>query len=750
MIKAAFLGFQTGSVVDLAVSQDIGGAGSIRVSSWVDLRRPTPVPGAQNVTIAMTRTHDQVAPDPVIFEAIPSGFSLPSPPGGATEWRPAEHRLLYKWTFTAQGRDWTYYTGAFPEWDDVDHRYGPKVTQMIYDARDDFQATVEVWGENGEYATATVMLDGPDATVDPDVYFAGSETVVVDPSGVGDPSHPGAVVETTIDDAFTPSNAGKRVLLRRGEIYTATWNLYNTSASDEFYLSAWGTGPIPIVNWTGSDRMFLLHQNCAGVPRFVDIDMRGPGDLAGDLTTALPTEPGHLLWVQSQTPVVMVGCSFSQHAKIADFNTTSDTHMIFWDCKITKWWDYGMLLGAPDGSLSIVGTDMSQDPDVGSGGPKFKSPQVYENHGPTRFSKFESVYMDCVNFASLSGHFASGGYTDIQPSVRLTELATGAYVHASRIFSEGPITAVNTNGGTDNYPLNMVLDKYVVLITSAEGNGGRAVAIERGGVTVRNGLVISDNVKNWQFQSETNQYGPMVSIRNQAVLSGSSQFEPIEVYGLTLVDRLSTVNNTGVIARVDDEGDFDNVTVSGVVTHAPFKDMPDVPFAPMTEGSALAVQAVWKGPAYRPGAFRYDLISSIDASQTAGIIIDEDKILDRFAVEGAPLTFILGGDEAGEQITATGATLSGSDYELTGVTRGVNGTTAASHVADSEMVWSGPIARLTSYEATADFAASWMPTVGSSAIAGSTGDTVKPLDDILGALRTSVADVDSGAFQVSS
>jgi hypothetical protein len=316
-------------------------------------------------------------------------------------------------------------------------------------------------------------------------------------------------------------------------------------------------------------------------------------------------------------------------------------------------------------------------------------------------------------------------------------------------MSEGPITAVSTNGSTQNLPINMVLDKFVTLITSAEGNGGRALAIERSGVTARNGLILSDDVRNFHFQSSNDQYGPMVGIRNQAVLSGTSQFEPIEIYGLTLVDRLSSANNASSIAEIRENAAFDNVQVSGVITHAPAKDTPDMPFAPLSEGAALGAQAQWKGPAYRPGTFTHDLIFDIDATQTTGIVIGEDFDR-RAAVEGWPLTFILGGTGSGEQITATGQVPNGANFELTGVTRGANGTTAASHPAGSGQVWNAPIARLTAYAATPGFARRWTPDAGSRARGGANGAALRPLDDILGNLRTGVTDVDDGAFQVSA
>jgi hypothetical protein len=557
------------------------------------------------------------------------------------------------------------------------------------------------------------------------------------------------VVVTSVNSAFTVSNRNKRILLKRGHTYTASWTVYNTNGSTRFYVGTWGAGAKPIINWTGTDRMFLLHQNSTEPPRLVDLDLRGPGDLTADLGDASPTEPGHILWIQSQSPAIFVGCSLSQHAKVATFGTNASTHLVFWDCKITKWWDYGMLISATDARLSLVGSDLSQDPNVDSGGPKFKSPMVYANHGPTRFSGFAEIYMDCVSMASHNGWFTSGDYTDIQPCLRLTELAVGASVFVSRVASDGPLTAVNTNGATNNFPLNCVFDKAVITVTAAEGNGGASLAVERSGLTARNILIVSDNVASAQRPGDASPYGDMVRVRNQAIMSGTSQFEPIEVYGLTLVDRMTTSVNSGNTAKVFDDGNFDNLTVSGIVTHAPAKDTPLTPHAPMTEGAALGFQSDWKGFAYRPGARRYDLVGSINASQTTGIVIN-DNMTSRFALEGTPLTFILGNSETGERITATGVTPAGGNFELTGVTRGVNGTTATSHTASTQSVWCGPIARLTQFATTDNFVRAWIPAAGSSALGGANADALKPLDDIRGHLRTSVTDEDDGAFQVSS
>ena len=738
-MKVGFAGFAVGARVTGSISQSTGGAGSFEVEQW---NKSAPI---QSVAIRTARTGDRIAPDPVVFEAVPADFTLPSLPVGATEWRPAEHRLLYKWTFTASGRSWMHFRSPFTEWRQHDVRYGPKVTQMLFDPDSDFTATVEVWGPNGEYATNSTTILAADI-VDPETYFAGANTVIVDPSGAGDPSRPDAVVETTVDDAFAASNNNKRILLKRGETYTQSTR-YNTDGKTDFYIGEWGRGALPIVHFTGSNEQFLLHQGLTNVPRLVGLDMRGAADLTADLTDANPVRPERALRFQTLQTAVVCNCVFSKHALIDTLNCDANTHIVFWDTKITEWQDYGALLTADGGRLTLVGCDVTQNPDVGSGGPK-SVPETYEEHGPVRISGFGEVYVDCVSFGSYNGHFGAGDYTDIQPCLRVTEVATGASVYLSRIFADGVIALAPTSGGSSNFPVNGVVDKAVILQTAAESNTGNPIQLKRTGVTVRNALVVSDNVASAYFDTASS-YGWQVSVETGGNISGTTLSEPVEIYGLTLVDSLSSANNDSVRAAVGDDGTYNNVTVSGVITHAPNKDIPDTPLAPMVEGAVLDAQSLWKGHAYRPGAFRYDLESNINATQTTGIIIDEN-LTRRLRVEGAPMTLILGGDETGEQISVTGVTPNGGGFELTGVTRGANGTTATSHTAGSAQVWNGAVSRLTAFAATADFAKRWTPAAGSPARGGATGDTLKPLDDILGNPRTGVAAVDDGAFQVSS
>lgn len=169
-----------------------------------------------SLSIATSRTSG-VAPLSVMFDAI--GTTSP------TASRPF-HDLDYYWDFDdVHG----YYDGG---------KRGPVVTH-VFDQPGTYVVTCYARDSSNNLSTEEVTI----TVTDPDVVFAGTNTICV--SGAGDftgaPAGCTQVTTSVVNTALAGTSwYGKRVLFRRGETFTCTANLkiYNTT---ETIIGAFGT-----------------------------------------------------------------------------------------------------------------------------------------------------------------------------------------------------------------------------------------------------------------------------------------------------------------------------------------------------------------------------------------------------------------------------------------------------------------------------------------------------------------------------
>ena len=132
-----------------------------------------------SVAITVTRSIDQVAPDPVMFEATDHlGFALP-PRTAVGVWNPAWHRLLHVWDFgPEEAGSFDAVPDLIPEHNDKRHAYGPKVFH-VYETPGDKTVTLRLYDLSG----ALVHEKAVTFTVgDANKVFAGSRTIAVDPA----------------------------------------------------------------------------------------------------------------------------------------------------------------------------------------------------------------------------------------------------------------------------------------------------------------------------------------------------------------------------------------------------------------------------------------------------------------------------------------------------------------------------------------------------------------------------------------
>jgi hypothetical protein len=157
------------------------------------------------------------------------------------------HDCLYYWDYgdSAQENEyWPY--GAQAGTKSKNHDVGP-IGGHVYETPGTYTVTLTVLNALGDIATTTQTI----TITDPDVIFAGTNTIVVSSSGNFDGKPEGALEVTKSDYRLVWANdvaSGKRVMLRCGDEFSYSTAMVYKQDAINYQVCSFGDGPKPIVN----------------------------------------------------------------------------------------------------------------------------------------------------------------------------------------------------------------------------------------------------------------------------------------------------------------------------------------------------------------------------------------------------------------------------------------------------------------------------------------------------------------------
>lgn len=251
-----------GSTVGLTAGQGAASVGPVSKTSWGSVAGLTDIGG---ISISLRRPDLSYAPESIEFEVNYSGasFDTPTTAIGVTGYDQRFHDLDIVWSFGDVGT-FDYLVNVPNEWKNKNVAYGAYAAHCFSTAGT-YTATVAVMEpSSGKFATATV-----DVTIaDPDVVFAGTDTLCIYPTGETAGTTPvGAATmqldEFTSDDTFWQNDyrieTPKRILFKAGGTYAVT---VRKERWTKYLFGSYETGAKPVISpATGFDSCFFTSGN---------------------------------------------------------------------------------------------------------------------------------------------------------------------------------------------------------------------------------------------------------------------------------------------------------------------------------------------------------------------------------------------------------------------------------------------------------------------------------------------------------
>lgn len=466
----------------------------------------TPVTGSGQVSISvLRRSHHLLAPDAVFFRASVRDDSI-TEARAPTQYDPSFHKLRYEWSFGDPGAVSDKVRNLPLAHNDLDTAYGKEVAHVFH-RPGNHEVTCTVHGPEGLIGrdTFTVRVD------DPGRVFAGAQTVLLDPTGRGDPLlYPGARVVQSWEAAFAAPSPGTitRILLRRNTRFTRQSTQVLNRRVGSLHIGAFGEGDPPVVQMLDDHLAFDVVGNFDGDVVFQGIDFRGPWDSTRETGTATNGRRiGGLRSAHGNSRMVLVDdCRFDGFSITIWLSNDPDNPdpglFVIQNCAITNWGDYGLFAGPNMGAhIAVLGSRIAQTPEaLQGGGPKNGT---RNDHGPVRITGTGHFHMDGCDLFSRNGWTRLEGVPADQPCLRWnTRAMPGSIGMVTRTAMEGgyAITALRDadNRGT-RFLSNLVMEKCLLVGTATTVAG---ILVQFTGQTVRNNIVVMPDVPsaaiNWQ------------------------------------------------------------------------------------------------------------------------------------------------------------------------------------------------------------------------------------------------------------
>ena len=483
------------------------------------------------LSIAPVNRPGGIAPAAIFFEASASADQL-----GVER---ADHDPLYKWTFgealNGTRREFTYITRGSALWSrDNDLAYGPRVMHVFAEPGT-YTVTCEMWTERSakpfDRAETTVEIAAPE-----EVHV---KTLVLAQDNDFEEAPRGRQV-TSIEAALTVLDGSGRLRLKRGETVAFPGHL----GGERILIDAWGPedAPKPILDATRADGLVLREFRGEFALRGVDIvggcdPVTETGISKGSGITIAGS--GHFTLCDVEIRNVWTGI----YPRMGD--RADPWSLGVANSAIRNWTDYGFLCPRAY-HVGWEGVVLSQHVDARGGGMGKVDGKFYNRHGCARYAqpRVEGfvTYHNVEGF-SCNGWSRAGDRPSYQPFIRWGSGGTpGMKLNIDRLIAEGAGhgTLLNLESfSNDDEAGNTLIDK-AVLIECANSAG--AIVAGHGGITGRNILIVSPNVRRENSAPPLlghirikGQSGPRQSAANRATW--------VHFYGLTLVDLMDPAAN---------------------------------------------------------------------------------------------------------------------------------------------------------------------------------------------------------------
>ena len=544
-------------------------------------------PSGASLTINIVRRHaTETAPESIWFDVSVTGFDSTGPTGGNI-YDNRLHKIDYYWTFGDPGT-FTAPVNLLSGYDDSNIWFGPKAVHVF---QADGTFTVSCWAyekSSGKSAFNTLQV----TVKDPDVEFAGADTITVGPTGRD---------HTTLDAAISAvkgqQTTPKRIVLDRDETFSCSGGAFGNNAGNQWpsvYITAEDVaGAKPIVNFTGgfswddiergvSDKDFV----------FSDLDLRGGWDSVTETGTSITFLTNSRWKVRT---LLLNRCEFSKFAAViveaANYTEgPSDGAKVLNDSIVTDWQDYGFAIDSRCGMSAAVGSRIAGHVDAHGGGAKDGS---HNTHGPWRNGYCDVMIAYALDVFNRQGWFVNfAPYNTQQPCLRAMQgtsvtgdVATDAFVSVVGCCLEGGNSCLEIkrqNGTITSKPMNgLVAQNYML----GSHMTARMIYLEYGGITVRDNIFNFADVPRVAFAP----FDPDEFVRaDYPGDSTESRDAPIEIYGNTCVSEVSTANYAGTVAApvILTNSGFTDTTEENNIRHVPNITSPVTPDGPLVENDS--------------------------------------------------------------------------------------------------------------------------------------------------------------------
>ena len=630
----------------------------------VDKRQiTTSAAGSVTVTNTITRSNDQVAPDPIRCAISISGLGL-TQPAGSSVYDPDFHQALIVTHFDDAGA-FNVMAHKLPEWDDKSVGFGPMPCH-IYDTPGTYTVQTHVY----DPATRTLVASSTPQVItvgDPDTAFPGTRTICVadDSDFTGAPS--GADTYSTLSaglSAYRSLGSTGRLLMKAGGSYEFGSDNDIDNRYPNFRLGSWGSGARPSVSlstYNGPERNgmavtkdMVLH----------DHNYDGPYSTVTE-TGALNDGPGFMPDTAS--------CGFNgimnvkvTGSDICQFYQSEGT-IIMQGFEILDFRNFGILASVNDAYIGFKDCRIHRDP-LASAGPTSSNSSYSGNiHGPVRLSQTGTngrVYMDGIDLYGNAGWSDQG-----QACIRISrgDTTNGFRLWCSRFYCEGgggtqgTLSLESSAGSGEDHPSNIHFDMGFVV---GHHRSRRLVHRSYGATEFTNTHFICPNAayssdNNWQgihnFSDQGNDADNLV--------------EPVRTVACTHVslrDFGGGSNSTGLLEK---DGIFNDESFINCIHEGPniadTEDTGDTPFTLEDTMAPYAVSYQYEGdrtPDYSYGSPTHqldytgtapsagDVLTGGTSGATARVIEDNSGTLELCEVSG---TF-QNGESLGGGMTANG------------------------------------------------------------------------------------------------
>jgi hypothetical protein len=581
------------------------GTGQSTVLSSAPFETPSAEAGAGTLRIAiLKRGQHEIAPEAVFFRASVTAPGLREAPDRG-DYDESFHKALYVWDFGDPGAASDKVVNLPAAHNDLNRAYGKEVAH-VFTTPGGYAVTCTAYDADG------VLIGSDRVTLqvrDPAAIFEGERTILIDPDGRGDPArYPEAQVVRDWDTAWQArrdlgEETTGRILLPRGSVTRLTEQLTLNWHYANVHVSAWGTGPRPVLETAGPDLIYCNHQ-CGRDVVFQGIAFRGPWDSTtetGRHAVGFATEQ------ENDRAVVLDDCTFSGFGLsvfvIDEWDQRFASMFVLHNCDVTNWGDYGAYFGTnADQFIAFLGTAIHQDTHAMMGGGGRKAADRNQ-HGPIRLANGGHTHISVCDLFSRNGWSDAGGVAADQPCLRWASSAAQqsearSSCNLERSALEGGFLLVsidNAGSGGPSYGTNFVMDKCL-LVGSARTFMG--VLIQYTGVTLRNSIMVRPRTA-----MISNRWRGWV-IRADVPDDIGAPNDPVEVYGNTMVNLLDDAQRgpADLVLDKDIEG-FERFSFENNVAFAPNAtgqqpEDPRLSTAPMpTAGGAWAAR--YLGPRHR-------------------------------------------------------------------------------------------------------------------------------------------------------